>query len=146
MISWIAAAPAAWIWRLLLSHASPGRSLRIWKPLCCTAVCSLPSICLFSQEVTPTLGNAETQSRSALLHEIDKVSFAVNDLTLYLDTHPDCQEGLARFQKEAARRKELMNQYAKAYGPLTAGCVCDLGGADRWSLQDGPAPWEGGMI
>lgn len=38
------------------------------------------------------LGNAETQSRSALLHEIDKVSFAVNDLTLYLDTHPDCQE------------------------------------------------------
>lgn len=92
------------------------------------------------------LGNAETQSRSALLHEIDKVSFAVNDLTLYLDTHPDCQEGLARFQKEAARRKELMNQYAKAYGPLTDGCVCDLGGADRWSLQDGPAPWEGGMI
>ena len=66
------------------------------------------------------LGNAETPSRSALLHEIDKVSFAVNDLTLYLDTHPDCQEGLARFQKEAARRKELMNQYAKAYGPLTA--------------------------
>ena len=48
------------------------------------------------------LGNAETPSRSALLHEIDKVSFAVNDLTLYLDTHPDCQEGLARFQKEAA--------------------------------------------
>ena len=84
------------------------------------------------------LGNAETPSRSALLHEIDKVSFAVNDLTLYLDTHPDCQEGLARFQKEAARRK--------AYGPLTAGCVCDLGGADRWSFQDGPAPWEGGMI
>mgnify|MGYP000526685657 CR=1 FL=1 len=86
------------------------------------------------------LGNAETPSRSALLHEIDKVSFAVNDLTLYLDTHPDCQEGLTRFQKEAARRKELMNQYAKAYGPFDCRLRLRSGRRRRWSLQDGPAP------
>lgn len=90
--------------------------------------------------------NTETLDRSSLLHEIDKVSFAVNDLTLYLDTHPDCAEGLLRFQKEAEKRKELMKAYAKAYGPLTADCICDLEKPDRWQLQDGPAPWEGGII
>ncbi len=90
--------------------------------------------------------NTETLDRSSLLHEIDKVSFAVNDLTLYLDTHPDCAEGLLRFQKEAEKRKELMKAYAKAYGPLTTDCICDLEKTDRWQLQNGPAPWEGGII
>lgn len=90
--------------------------------------------------------NTETLDRSSLLHEIDKVSFAVNDLTLYLDTHPGCTEGLLRFQKEAEKRKELMKAYAKAYGPLTTDCICDLEKTDRWQLQNGPAPWEGGII
>lgn len=89
---------------------------------------------------------SEIPARSALLHEIDKVSFAVNDLTLYLDTHPECTEGLLRFQKEATKRKELMKTYAEAYGPLTADCICDLKETKRWQLQDGPAPWEGGII
>lgn len=90
--------------------------------------------------------DAKVLSRSSLLHEIDKVSFAVNDLTLYLDTHPDCREGLLRFQKEAEKRSELMKEYAKAYGPLTADCSCALEEPDHWQLQDGPAPWEGGII
>ena len=31
-----------------------------------------------------------TSKQEALMMEIDQISFAVNDLTLYLDTHPDC--------------------------------------------------------
>ena len=48
--------------------------------------------------------------------------------------------------EEAEKRKELMKTYAKAYGPLTTDCICDLEKTDRWQLQNGPAPWEGGII
>lgn len=85
-------------------------------------------------------------NRAALLREIDKISFAVNEFTLFLDTHPDCQEALLAFNSAAKTRKELMKQYADAYGPLTVDCISTGGSADHWSWQDGPAPWEGGII
>ena len=33
--------------------------------------------------------------KEKLLQRINEVSFAVNDILLYLDTHPCCQEALA---------------------------------------------------
>ena len=39
---------------------------------------------------------------------INEVSFAVNDILLYLDTHPCCQEALAFYQECAAERRKLM--------------------------------------
>lgn len=83
--------------------------------------------------------------RSSLLWEIDKVSFAVNDLTLYLDTHPSCSEALSNFKEASQKRSELMKQYADAYGPLTIDCIWQLNQKGGWSWQDTPAPWEGGI-
>ena len=37
--------------------------------------------------------------RENLLNRINEVSFAVNDILLYLDTHPKCKEGLAFYQE-----------------------------------------------
>ena len=34
----------------------------------------------------------DTQNRAQLLHEIMSLNFAVNDLVLYLDTHPNDKE------------------------------------------------------
>ena len=41
--------------------------------------------------------NTNVQSREKLLHYIDMVSFAVDDVLLYLDTHPCDQDALAYF-------------------------------------------------
>ena len=38
-------------------------------------------------------------SRADLLQQINKVSFAVDDVKLYLDTHPCDEEAIAYFQK-----------------------------------------------
>ena len=38
-------------------------------------------------------------SRKELLNHINTVSFAVDDIQLYLDTHPDDEEALAYFHK-----------------------------------------------
>ena len=37
--------------------------------------------------------------RTTLLKEIDEVSFALNDVTLYLDTHPDCADAISYFNR-----------------------------------------------
>lgn len=85
-------------------------------------------------------------NRAFLLHELDKASFVVNDLALFLDTHPDCPEALGVLRKASKKRKELLSQCAEAYGPLTIDCICALEKTDHWSWQDGPAPWEGGIL
>lgn len=71
-----------------------------------------------------------------MLQAIQQASFALIDITLYLDTHPGDQDALA-YQKDARNtRKELMREFASKYYPLTLDCE------GCWS--DGPIPWEGG--
>lgn len=77
--------------------------------------------------------------REKLLKEIDQVSFMVDDLTLYLDTHPAEKEALECFSEAVKRRKELLMEYAKKFEPLIMDCV-------YFSWSDGPLPWEGGIV
>lgn len=80
-------------------------------------------------------------SRSQLLQRINEVSFAVNDLLLYLDTHPCCEKGLALYGEYAEERKKLMKEYAECYGPLTVDDAVYSGG-DTWKWMEQPFPWE----
>ena len=57
--------------------------------------------------------------QEALMMEINQISFAVNDLTLYLDTHPDCMQGMELFSKLQERRVQLLEEYGRLYYPLT---------------------------
>lgn len=71
----------------------------------------------------------------SLLHQIQEVSFALIDITLYLDTHQDDRDALAYREQARLKRKELMQKFADQYYPLTQDCE------GLWS--DGPIPWEG---
>lgn len=82
--------------------------------------------------------------QTTLLKEISEVSFALNDLTLFLDTHPDCSDALQYFYQLAPKREQLMKQYAESYEPLTLDCAGKLPAKRSFSWLDGPAPWEGG--
>lgn len=85
--------------------------------------------------------------RITQLKEIDEVSFALYDVTLYLDTHPDCAEGISYFNEMSAKREQLMKKFAADYEPLTVDCISKNGGlTDHFTWLDGPAPWEGGSI
>lgn len=57
--------------------------------------------------------------RKDLLQWINVVSFAVDDVKLFLDTHPCDQNALAYFQEYSRMRNEALKEYAKYYGPLT---------------------------
>lgn len=95
--------------------------------------------------------------RVQMLQKINEISFVVNDLTLYLDTHPTDKDALAEFQKAMAERKDLLSRYAKAYEPLTVDCVCpdtnnetdsstSYPGKKHFTWSDGPLPWDGGVL
>lgn len=85
--------------------------------------------------------NQNCMNRGQLLQEIDRVSFAVNDLNLYLDSHPYDQKALACFREHSARRNELLKLYASQYGPLTIDTANDSA-CSSWDWICQPWPWE----
>ncbi|MDE7325027.1 MAG: spore coat protein CotJB [Lachnospiraceae bacterium] len=80
-------------------------------------------------------------SRQELLNHIGKISFSMDDLRIFLDTHPDCSEALVRFNQLAKKRDEHIHKFEKLYGPMNFynNNVCD----ERWRWVDAPWPWEG---
>lgn len=88
-------------------------------------------------------------SRETLMQQISEVSFAVNDLTLYLDTHPTDQEALNKFHKYLTQRKDLLSQYESKFEPLTVNCIKESNTNQKeinhFTWVDGPLPWEGGL-
>lgn len=95
--------------------------------------------------------------RHTLLKEINEVSFAINDVTLYLDTHPTDQNALNYFNEMLQRRKTAMKEYETQFEPLVIDCVnpaennssgteTKFPGTMHWTWADGPVPWEGGHI
>lgn len=83
----------------------------------------------------------QKSQKQCLLQEINEVSFAVNDMILYLDTHPEDEKALAFFQNVSDRRNKLMNEYAEKYGPLTIDDAAKSS-ADSWKWSQQPFPWE----
>lgn len=74
-----------------------------------------------------------------LLLEIMALSFAINDLGLYLDLHPDDEEVLSKFREyvEISCQKEM--EYVRNYGPLE---VIDNDNKNRFTWIKNPWPWE----
>ena len=87
------------------------------------------------------MNRMQNSSREVLLKRINEVSFAVSDILLFLDTHPDCQEALAFYQKNVAIRKEALAEYARLYGPLTIDTADDTC-SRSWEWVQQPFPWE----
>ena len=81
----------------------------------------------------------QRNERKLLLQQIDQYSFAVDDVKLFLDTHPHDEEALAYFRRYSALRKKALQAYTQRYGALSM----DTAKGDRWDWVDTPWPWEG---
>ena len=56
--------------------------------------------------------------KEKLKYEIMALDFALADLKLYLDTHPDCTESIKLFNSIVDKRKVMFDTYQSLYGPL----------------------------
>ena len=66
------------------------------------------------------------KSREELMCYINEVSFAVNDMILYLDTHPCDEKALAFCKEHVKKRDKALREYAALYGPLTIDTTDDV--------------------
>ena len=66
--------------------------------------------------------------RCSFLQQINEVSFAVNDMLLYLDTHPEDQKALRYFSDISD-------------GPLTIDSAA-VSSENAWKWSQQPFPWE----
>ncbi len=76
--------------------------------------------------------------REAKLFNVMQYSFAINDLNLYLDLHPDDQKMLRLLEKMLKEEEKAKNEYIEMYGPLS---INDTTG-DKFKWIDNPWSWE----
>ncbi len=87
------------------------------------------------------------KNREELMSHLAAVSFAINDLTLYLDTHPDCPNGTALFYKLLEERLKVLTVFAEKFYPLTqTSMVTGDFNQNQYGWSEGPMPWEGACI
>lgn len=80
------------------------------------------------------------QNKEELRRFIDEVSFAIDDLVLFLDTNPCNEEAMECYQEYRKMRKEAMEEYARCYGPLLKD---DAPENKKWLWALQPWPWKG---
>lgn len=80
-----------------------------------------------------------TMTRENMMNEIKCCQFAVIELALYLDTHPDDEKALCLHRKYARDLKDLQDKYQKVYGSLTINFPCN-----KWRWLEELWPWERG--
>ncbi len=84
--------------------------------------------------------NAENRNSEPLASRLCAVSFAVDDLRLYLDTHPEDTEAAQLIGEYLAERKRLADEYRDTVGCLEA---YDPDLTSGWNWNSGPMPWKG---
>ena len=77
--------------------------------------------------------------KEEMLQEIRSLEFAINELALYLNTHPEDEKALCLHRKYAREARDLKDKYQKVYGPLTIHFPCN-----KWRWLEEPWPWERG--
>ncbi|WP_181995768.1 spore coat protein CotJB [Clostridium sp. AM58-1XD] len=91
--------------------------------------------------------SAADRERNELLQKIDETSFVLDDLILYLDTHPEDKEALKLYNEKNKIRMELKKEFAEKFYPLARDCMTVCEKADNsFCWQEGPSPWEGACV
>lgn len=77
--------------------------------------------------------------REEMIMKVRELDFAVEDLALYLNTHPEDRKALCLHNTYAKQLKDAKDKYQKVYGPLTINYPCN-----KWRWLESPWPWERG--
>lgn len=90
-----------------------------------------------------SLQSRQNSCCNALMNQVYQTGFAVDDILLYLDTHPCDPAALAYYQQVRALYQNAVQAYESQYGPLFMTNVDDR---NYWTWINEPWPWEGGCI
>lgn len=74
-----------------------------------------------------------------LMQQIYEAGFVIDDVLLYLDTHPCDEEALAYYESFRKLYAKLVKDYTIHFGPLR---VDQVDVSDHWAWVKTPWPWE----
>ncbi len=77
--------------------------------------------------------------REAAMRNLQVMSFFLDDITLFLQSHPNNQAALRSYEKYRELKREAEQEYMNSYGPLRDDNVFVT---DHWTWADMPWPWE----
>ena len=79
------------------------------------------------------------KTRNEMMRSVMEADFAVYDVQLYLDTHPEDEKALSMYTDLVRRAQDAKRAYEAAYGPITADAAA---GKREWTWIRSPWPWE----
>ena len=83
--------------------------------------------------------NHTAMDRTALLHKIQAEDFAIYEVTLYLDGHPNCKKALKYYHEHKKIAELLKCEFEQRFGPLS---IYHNQNESHWDWVSGPWPWE----
>jgi len=86
------------------------------------------------------VNSMEGSNREKLFACIVATSFVMDDLRLFLDTHPTDRAALDYWERVQRVRNEAVEEYTKCFGPIS---MYNVEVSNRWTWVDEPWPWEG---
>jgi spore coat protein JB len=86
------------------------------------------------------VSNYNRRNKEELWQIIMQASFALDDIKLFLDTHPCDKAALKVYDEYKNIRKVALMEYETQYGPISA---YDVKVCDYWDWVNKPWPWEG---
>ncbi len=96
---------------------------------------------IWPDDMQPDSGSSKNMTEPELMRLINELSFAVTDLNLFLDTHPNDEEALKTFTMLAAALKSYAHDYAHKFGTLYATDATDETPFE-WVAADNKWPWQ----
>ncbi len=88
----------------------------------------------------PFMGMVNNQEKPVTpLSELQALNFAIQELTLYLDTHRDDQEALELLRNYQNMYRRCKEEFLKKRGPMNQ---LQAGQGEQYTWLDDPWPWE----
>ena len=76
--------------------------------------------------------------RERLLRKVAALDFALVDIQMFLDTHPNDMEAQQKLDEYEQKSKMLRQEYEQKYGPIKS----INSEPNRWSWISNPWPWD----
>ena len=77
-------------------------------------------------------------NEEALFLKLSQMEFALNDLSLYLDLHPNDMAVFNKFKEYTSEYKRYLNEFEKNYRPLVLSSI----NKDSYEYYKNPWPWD----
>ncbi|MCB7305944.1 spore coat protein CotJB [Bariatricus massiliensis] len=91
---------------------------------------------------------AEQKEREDMMRKIAQTCFALDDLTLYLDTHETESKAKELYREKLQEAEALKKEFAEKFYPLGRPCILysECPNEEHFCWQKGPMPWEGACV